>query len=157
MCSSALSWRASYIHNFCALSYPNYWFCWFCSGLCLKYPRSLARERVGRTTPLCTPELPTCKEGERGNFHVDQITFPYLLTKKQSLLASTQYTKLSLHNIHKTHILATQFWLSSSTFLKSSLWQFSVTIVIILNPKKLTKSILNLKLTKLEHKTDQVK
>jgi hypothetical protein len=50
------------------------------------------------------------EEGEHSTFTFDPITFPYLLTRRNShYSASTQYTKLSLHNINKTQILATQF------------------------------------------------
>ncbi len=41
----------------------------------LNYPRSLARERAARTTPLCTPELPSVKKENTALSRLTELRF----------------------------------------------------------------------------------
>ncbi len=60
---------------FRAFSYPFYWFRRFASGLFLNYPRSLAREMVARTTPLCTPKLLSVKKENTALSRLTELRF----------------------------------------------------------------------------------
>jgi hypothetical protein len=80
--------------------------CRFTSGLYLNYPRSLARERVAQTTPLCTLELLSMKK-ENMALRLTKLCF-LIYWPGKTFIIQHQFNIQNWHSIASTKLTITQ-------------------------------------------------